>query len=152
MSVADANKNLTTQPLEMTMTSSTTDIQNIKQQLLDARELERIGEAFFDWFEANPFEPEDAHLDDPGFLARLVASTAKQALGEKTEVQLGGWFRHADERFVHGSFAAGGRAGMALFFEDIAMGFIMLVDFTGGPTHYARIACVSAPPPDPSRN
>ncbi len=130
----------------------TEGIARIKEELLSAKELDRIADRFLEWTEANREGFLGNAIDCPRVLRAAVRVATCHVLAKKAALTQEFWFRHDGGRFIHGAFWAAGRVCSALFFEDLGMGLVVLAGMSGGPTHFVRFTATGAPPEDPTLN
>lgn len=117
--------------------------------------LGQVMDMFFDLVESDPTLVADARPHVSDSLTTITRHVAREALheaglGRRGKV-LTSWLRLADHGFVHGQVVAGGRIGVAFFFERRGLGLVALV--TGGSYMlYARLRALGRPRADPARN
>jgi hypothetical protein len=118
-------------------------------------DLGQVMNMFFDVVAADPTLAADARPYVSDSLTSITQHVAREALrgaglGRRGQV-LTSWLRLAEHDFVHGQLVAGGRIGVAFFFERRGLGLVALV--TGSSYMlYGRLRALGRPRADPARN
>jgi len=129
-------------------------LQQLKQQLLHEEQLSRIWLYFMDHFaEKVEFIAIGEEARDP-LVEAVIAQIGQQLFGDDGAVSHLLLSRVAEQDFIHGGFALGGRVGGVIYFEDLHMGLLMVTDHPPSiEVKYARFSGRPLPRRgEPSRN